>query len=257
MAVRLHGVELGAGPPLIILHGLFGSARNWGGVARRLAERWRVHAIDLRNHGASPWGDSMRYEDLAEDVRAYVHDHALAPSHVIGHSMGGKAAMLLALQTPALIDRLIIVDIAPVTYSHTHLPLIEAMRSVDLKRLTRRSDVDEALRDRIPDDGLRLFLLQNLMAEDGRLAWRINLDAIAAHMADLLAFPDLPADAIFDRPALFVAGALSDYVDARQRPAVLRRFPAARFAAIPDAGHWVHAEQPAAFLGLVEEFLLD
>lgn len=255
MAVRLHGVETGEGPPLLILHGLFGSARNWGGAARRLGERWRVHALDLRNHGASPWDSAMAYEDIADDVQAYIRERSLAPCLILGHSMGGKAAMLLALRSPALVERLVVVDIAPVVYGHSHLPLIEAMRSIDLGTAARRADVDAALRERIPDDALRLFLLQNLATRDGRLVWRINLDALAANMDRLLGFPELAAETIFEHPTLFVAGELSDYLGAQRRPAVLRRFPAARFAVIPGAGHWVHAEQPDAFLRVVERFL--
>ena len=188
MTVELSYAEYGAGPPLVILHGLFGSARNWTSLARHLGETHHVYALDLRNHGASGWAETMTYEEMAGDVRTFLASHGLEGAAVMGHSMGGKTAMRLALDDGSLIGRLIVVDIAPVAYSHTHGPMIAAMQGVDLAGATRRGEVDRQLEPHIAEAPLRSFLLQNLVAEDGRLRWRINLDALAANMAVLTTF---------------------------------------------------------------------
>ncbi len=231
-------------PPLLIAHGLFGSARNWGVIARRLADRFHVTVPDMRNHGDSPWHDRHGYEEMAADL------DPLAGGDVIGHSMGGKAAMMLALTRPDRVRRLIVADIAPVPYGHTQVHNIHAMRAVDLSNVTRRSEAAAALD---VDPGVRDFLLQSLDAGAGR--WKLNLDALEAEMPRILGFPD--TDARFDGPALFLSGAESDYVRREHRDRIKALFPAARFARIPGAGHWLHAEKPREFEAAVLSFLGD
>ena len=256
MTVELSYAEYGAGPPLVILHGLFGSARNWTSLARHLGETHHVYALDLRNHGASGWAETMTYEEMAGDVRTFLASHGLEGAAVMGHSMGGKTAMRLALDDGSLIGRLIVVDIAPVAYSHTHGPMIAAMQGVDLAGATRRGEVDRQLEPHIAEAPLRSFLLQNLVAEDGRLRWRINLDALAANMAVLTGYPDDLEGLSYDGPAFFLAGAASDYVLPEHHGTIRAFFPQAEIDAIEGAGHWVHAEQPRAFLERIQAYLI-
>ncbi len=178
-----------AGPPLIVAHGLFGSARNFNTLGRRWAADRRVILVDMRNHGASPWADDMDYPaqagDLADAVERLAGGHAV----ILGHSMGGKAAMALALTRPELVAGLIVADIAPIAYTHTHLPYVQGMRAVDLGRVRRRSDADPMLADAVPEPSLRAFLLQNLLVEDGTARWRLNLEAIEREMPRLTGWP--------------------------------------------------------------------
>jgi pimeloyl-ACP methyl ester carboxylesterase len=257
MSLDLSYSEVGAGPPLVVLHGLFGSGRNWASIARQLGESHRVFTLDLRNHGESPWAETMSYPEMAEDVAAFLTHNGLDGATVLGHSMGGKAAMVLALDQGERVGRLIVVDIAPVAYRHSHLDLIEAMRAVDLDAVSRRGEVDAALADAVPDPGLRAFLLHNLVSEAGRLRWRINLAALGDNMASLIGYPgDLDGNQ-YAGPALFLAGADSDYLGAEHSPRIRSLCPAAEIDAIAGAGHWVHAEQPRAFLARVQAFLKD
>jgi pimeloyl-ACP methyl ester carboxylesterase len=244
----------GAATPLVIAHGLFGAGRNWASLAKRLARARPVIAVDMRNHGDSGWSDEAGYRamagDLAETVAA-----AGGVADVLGHSMGGKAAMALTLSAPQRVRRLIVADIAQVTYDHAHGDYVAAMRAVDMSRVTRRSDADPMLAPAIPQAPLRAFILQNLAVEDGRSRWRPNLDALAATMDDILSFPaDLP-HARWDGPALFLRGGVSDYVADAHLPAVRARFPAARIETIAGAGHWLHADRPEPFVRAVEAFL--
>ena len=255
MAVALAHQVVGNGPPLVILHGLFGSGRNWASLARRLGENWQVHCLDLRNHGASPWDEVMTYPAMADDLQTYLDSRGLARAAVIGHSMGGKAAMAHALTRETAVAALVVVDIAPVTYGHSFTDYIGAMRALDLSVLSRRSEADAALKTAIPELGVRSFILQNLESRDGALAWRLNLTALADNMDSLIGFPDdLPGQS-YDGPSLFLHGGKSDYVGPHNQAEVKARFPAAEITGVPDAGHWVHAEQPEAFLAQVTPFL--
>jgi esterase len=257
MPLRLAAVEYGAGtqPPVVILHGLFGSAGNWATIARRLAEQRRVVALDLRNHGNSPWAHTISYSDMAEDVFATSRALGLGRFALIGHSMGGKAAMAAALAHPAEVERLVVVDIAPVAYAPGHLGYVRAMRALDLSAVRRRGDADAALADVVPGAAERAFLLQNLVFEAGGARWRINLAAIEQAMRELAGFPPQPPGAVYRGPALFVAGENSDFLLPAHEPAIKRLFPHARIARADNAGHWLHAEQPEAFLDLAAPFL--
>lgn len=206
-----------------------------------------VTAVDMRNHAGSPWYDTHGYHEMAADLAEVLH----VQSDVIGHSMGGKAAMVLALQYPHLVRRLVVVDIAPVTYSHTQLPMIEAMQSVDLTRIRNRRDADQQLSGQVPDAATRAFLLQSLDVKAKR--WQLNLDVLAAEMHKIIGFPEVSGT--FEGRTLFLSGAASDYVTAAHRDRIKALFPNANFVKIPKAGHWVHAEQPRALEEVVRVFL--
>ena len=255
MTLDLASTEQGSGPPLLVLHGLFGAGRNWAGIAKALADRNRVFLLDLRNHGASPWAETMSYPEMAEDVLAFIRAHGIGEVALLGHSMGGKAAMLAALAEPGTIQRLVVVDVAPVAREPVLLAYAQAMAAVDLSRITRRNEVDPLLASAVPNPAERSFLLQNLVSEEGALRWRINLEAIQRDMAEIAGWPERLPAASYPGPALFVAGAKSDYIRPQDEPAIRRLFPSAEIVRIPGAGHWVHAEAPEAFLAAVKPFL--
>ncbi|MBP2312331.1 alpha/beta fold hydrolase [Azospirillum soli] len=250
----LEAGEAVGGTPLLVLHGLFGSARNWQTLAKRFSEKRRVYALDLRNHGGAPWSDRMTYPDMAEDVLRFLDDRGFARAAIVGHSMGGKVAMTLALNHPDRVERLVVADIAPVAYTHTHTPFVAAMKRANLEGCTRRSEVEAQLADAIPEAPLRSFLLQNLVLEQGKFHWRINLNAIGASMEDLIGFPDL-GDTRYTGPTRFIGGSRSDYITPEYFDAITRHFPTAQIEMIGDAGHWVHAERPDEFAALVEAFV--
>ena len=249
----LNAVSYGdTGVPLLIVHGLFGSARNWRVVQKRLAEGRRVIAVDLRNHGDSFWSADHSYEALAEDLAEVIAAHG-GVADVLGHSMGGKAAMVLALSEPALVGRLIVADIAPVAYGHTQAAHIEAMQAVDMTAVTRRSEADKQLALRVAEAPLRAFFLQSVELGETGAKWKLNLDALGAEMPHIMGFPSLERQ--FEGPTLFLSGAESDYVKPKVQPEIPALFPRAEFAAIAGAGHWLHAEKPREFLLEVERFL--
>jgi esterase len=254
-AVTLATTELGAGPAVAILHGLFGSGRNWTTIGRHLAAKHRVLLIDLRNHGASPWAEGMSYPEMAADLRAALAARGISRAALIGHSMGGKVAMAAALAWPPEVERLVVVDIAPVVYPPSLLGHLRAMQELDLAQVRRRSEADRRLATAIPDAAERAFLLQNLVFEAEQAHWRINLTAIAHAMPLISGFPALPPGRTYDGPALFVAGGRSPYLRTEHEPAITALFPAAHLVRIAAAGHWVHAEAPTAFLAQVEPFL--
>jgi esterase len=239
-------------PPLVIAHGLFGSARNWGAIARRLAADRQVVAVDLRNHGDSPWSAVNDYPAMAADLARTIEGLG-GIADLLGHSMGGKAAMALALTEPARLRRLIVADMAPVAYDRSQLPYVEAMQAVDLARVARRSDVDAALAPAVPEPAIRTFLAQSVaLGEDGA-SWKLNLPVLGAEMPKIMGWPDLAGR--FDGPALFLTGGESDYVRPEAMPRIRALFPAACIEAIPGAGHWLHADAPAAFIAAVQDFL--
>ena len=255
MTVALAAAALGEGPAVAILHGLFGSGRNWTTIGRSLSAHHRVLLCDLRNHGASPWAEGMSYPEMAEDVRAALAGRGIERAALLGHSLGGKVAMTLALSAPQTVERLLVVDIAPVPYPPTLLAHLRALQDLDLTQIRRRGEADRLLAAAIPDAAERAFLLQNLVFEETGAHWRLNLAAIARAMPLISGFPSFPADRAYRGPALFVAGGRSPYLRAEHEPAIMKLFPAARLVRIAEAGHWVHAEAPAAFLAQVTPFL--
>ncbi|PCJ04355.1 MAG: alpha/beta hydrolase [Rhodobacteraceae bacterium] len=236
--------------PLLIAHGLYGSARNWGVIAKRLSDERLVVAVDMRNHGHSPWTTSHSYPEMADDLAEVIAAHG-GQMDVMGHSMGGKAAMMLALNHPQLVSRLLVGDIAPVAYSHSQIQFITAMRSVDLTALQRRSEAEAQLAEAGVDPALQSFFTQSLDIPNRR--WRLNLDTLADQMANVLSFPQ--TDAVWQGSILFLSGAKSDYVKPEYRQLIRARFPKARFAKIPNAGHWLHAEKPREFEATARVFL--
>jgi pimeloyl-ACP methyl ester carboxylesterase len=250
----LHAVERGDGPALALLHGLFGRATNFATVQRRLAERRRVIALDLRNHGTSPRAPTMGYPEMAGDVLETLRAMAALPCALVGHSMGGKVAMCAALSAPALVARLLVADIAPVAYDHGdgHGRLVQAMADLDLRPGLSRAEASAALAEAVPDAAIRGFLLQNLVA-GAAPSWRLNLPAIAAALPLLVGWPD--PEGRYSGPSLFLAGARSDYVLPAYRPAIRAKFPAARFVTLKGAGHWLHADDPDGFVRVLEAFI--
>lgn len=243
--------EVGDAPPIVIAHGLYGSARNWNVIAKRLAEERFVVSVDIRNHGASAWAAPHDYPAMAEDLASVISAFG-GTADVIGHSMGGKAAMILALGHPAKVRRLVVADIAPVAYGHSQQGMIDAMRTVDLSVVETRGDADRQLVAAVDEPGVRAFLLQSLDVRGKR--WRFNLDQLEADMAAVMGFPEVP-DTSFDGPVLMLSGGASDYVLPEHRDTVKALFPAARFAKIPGAGHWLHAEKPREFEAACAAFL--
>jgi len=250
----LNTIQSGEGQPVLLLHGLFGAARNFGALQRALSSRCRVIALDMRNHGDSPHAADMRYPTQAEDVRETMDALDIEQAAVIGHSMGGKAAMALALLHPDRVARLMVSDIAPVIYEHGNTRLANAMQAIELTPALTRREADAALVavERRPD--VRAFLLQNLRFGDTP-RWRIGLAEIAASVPDLEGWVPLPGT--YDGPSVFVTGAESDYVLPEHRPVIRAQFPNARFVAVKRAGHWVHADNPGGFQSVVEAFLTN
>jgi esterase len=248
----LNAIQAGDGPPVVLLHGLFGVARNFGAVQRALASRFRVVALDLRNHGESPHQADMRYSTLAADARETLLSLGIEKAAVIGHSMGGKTAMALALRWPEQVGRLLVSDIAPVVYQHGNDAIAETMAAIPLIPSLTRQEADAALAAAVPRPDVRAFLLQNLRLGSSP-RWRIGLLEIAAAIPDLEGWTELPGT--YAGPSLFVAGANSDYILPEHRPVIRGQFPNARFLAVKNAGHWVHADNPAGFLSVVEAFL--
>lgn len=239
-----HG-SAGAFPPLLVVHGLFGSARNWGAIAKRLSNDRHVVAVDMRNHGGSPWDTRHDYPAMAADLAETIAAHG-NQMDVLGHSMGGKAAMMLALTQPELVNRLLVADIAPVAYTHTQRHLVTAMQGLDPSAVSTRAEADAALAETVTEPGVRAFLLQSLDLRATPPRWRLNLDTLDREMEAITGWPD-GVHGQFDRPTLFLSGAKSDYVQPEHRSAIKALFPVAKFAKIPDAGHWLHAEDPRAF----------
>ncbi|GAB6139548.1 alpha/beta fold hydrolase [Methylosoma difficile] len=240
-------------PPLLIVHGFFASSRNWRLMAEKLAAHFHVYVLDMRNHGASPQHPQMDYPVMTADVLAFLDRHGLDCVSLIGHSMGGKIAMWFALHYPHRIDRLVVADIAPVSYQHSFDNTINALASLPLADISNRKQAEIWLAEGIPDLSYRQFLLQNLVLQEGSYRWRVNLDIFQQTAANIVAFPDTYGLLPFYGHALFIAGADSGYVNAEDLEEL---FPTAQLEYLADAGHWLHVQQPAAFYQRVMGFLL-
>ncbi len=251
--MKLHYRVSGQGEPLVILHGLFGTLENWGSQIRALSEHFQVWAIDLRNHGRSPWSDRMDYPSMCDDLLEFLDDHQLDQVLLLGHSMGGKAAMQLALDHPRRIRKLVVVDIAPVRYSHGHDDVFQGLYSIDLAHIRSRSEAEQALSEYVSEPGVRQFLLKNLYRDKDHFAWRMNLDGLHREYESLIEAPE--GSGHYSGPTLFIKGAKSDYITESYRGAIGRAFPEASAKIIEGAGHWPHAEKPAVFTRLLLRFL--
>lgn len=249
----LHFKSYGSGPPLILLHGLFGSGDNWHTVARALAAELQVYAVDQRNHGRSFHSERHDYESLAADILTFIAEHHLAPVTLLGHSMGGKVAMQVAATHPEQVARLIVVDITHRATRRIQADAVAALSRLDLGLLATLAGAEEELRPGIPDAALRRFLLKNLeRTREGRYRWKINLGAIHRNLERL--GEAIPV-AVFSKPCLFIRGGKSDYITDADWLEVESFFPAAELASLPEAGHWVHADAREAFVAAVVEFI--
>ena len=252
--MRLAWTEAGEGPPLLLLHGLFGAGRNWGAIRAALAPRFRVLTPDLRNHGASPRAAEMTYAAMAEDIADTLDAAGIARAAVLGHSMGGKAAMAFALGHPDRVARLVVADIAPIRYPPALRGHVAALQALPLRPGLTRREADALLAAAIPEPGIRAFLLQNLRCETDAPAWRLGLAEIAAAMPDIEDFAP-PPGARYDGPVLVLAGERSGYIRPEHHALFRALFPRAAFATVAGAGHWLHAENPRGLLAHLEPFL--
>ncbi|RMG82336.1 MAG: alpha/beta fold hydrolase [Bacteroidetes bacterium] len=252
--MELNYKEFGQGPPLIILHGLFGTLDNWQTIGKKLAEHYTVYLIDQRNHGRSPHAEPFDYPTLAADLHDFMESNWLFKAHLLGHSMGGKTAMQFALEYPDMVDKLIVVDIAPVKYPPRHQAIFEALFSLDLDALKDRQEADAALKVRIPEQSVRQFLLKNLMRKkEGGYRFKMNLPVIYKNYAHIL--DEIRAEAPFEGDTLFIKGGKSEHILPEHEPKIKALFPRYTLKTVENAGHWVHADAPETLLTLVSDFL--
>ena len=250
----VHSKIIGEGAPLLILHGYFGMSDNWKSLGNKFGEDFQIHLIDQRNHGRSFHAINFDYDLLVEDIVQYIKHHQLEKVIVLGHSMGGKAAMLFAVKYPTLVAKLIIVDIAPRYYQPHHTDILKALNSVDFLIHNTRKLVDQKIAELIPDIGVRSFLLKNVYwKEKGLLAYRFNLQSLTENNSEV--GKALPSFTTFDGETLFLAGGNSGYITESEVPMIKAHFPKATIKTIANVGHWLHAEKPKAFYELVMRFL--
>ncbi len=257
-APSLHTAEVGdSGPRVVFLHGLFGQGKNFSSIAKALVPDLRSTLVDLPNHGRSGWTEEIDYVLLADAVASWWRERYAdeGPAHLVGHSMGGKVAMVLALRHPDLVDRLVVVDISPATSdgADEFVHLLDSLAGLPLEEISRRGEADERLAEAVDDERVRGFLLQNLRQDRDGFSWRANLDLLRRELDTIGGFPELDAD--FDHPVLWVAGERSDYVQPDHEATMRRLFPRTRQVTIKGAGHWVHSEQPEAFVSALRVFL--
>lgn len=252
----LNFIEAGAGAPLVLLHGLFGSARNLGLLTRALSPSCRVIALDLRNHGESQHDANMDYGLMAQDVAETLTHLGLPRVRLCGHSMGGKTAMMLALARPEMVERLAVMDIAPVSYEHNYTDLTKAMLEIPLSATLTRGQADQALAKTVKEAPMRAFLLNNLVL-GAQPHWRVALAEINANMANLFRWDDPPGAGVYDGQTLFLCGEKSDYVTASAIPAIEQRFPKAKVEYVADASHWLHADKPERVITALQEFFIS
>lgn len=254
--MKLFFRHFGEGQPLIILHGIFGLSDNWVTHAKKLAGNFSVYLPDLRNHGHSPHSPTFNYHAMADDLKEFIEEHKLHNPIVAGHSMGGKVAMLFALENPEMLEKLIVIDISPVKYPDrdAHFDIISAMMSINFDAIHHREDVFEILKLSIPSERIRLFIMKNLHRKTkNSYDWRLNLNAISSNMD--LVFAGIEHDGTFDKPVLFIKGGQSDYIKEAYLPGIKKLFPDYKLKTIESAGHWLHAEAPDELCNLLGEFL--
>lgn len=248
--------DLGEGTPIVILHGLFGAAKNWSSIAKQMARKYRILTVDLRNHGNSPWVDGMAYGDMAQDIADFLDQRGLTNAHIVGHSMGGKVAMTLALKFPQYVDSLVVADIAPVKYPRlVFKSYVEKLQSVDLSTIAKRSDVDSQIQDVIESPAVRAFLLGNLKSTPTGFEWQVNLDVLGREMETIGGVPAIRPDANYQGRTLFIYGGHSDYVQSSHHQLIRHLFPNVEMNKIDGAGHWLHAEKPHEFMAALDAFI--
>lgn len=253
--MKLHSTILGEGKPLLILHGFLGMSDNWKTLGKQFAkDGFQVHLIDQRNHGKSPHSDEFSYSLMAEDIKKYCETHNLNDIILLGHSMGGKTAMLTACLYEGLVSKLVVVDIAPKYYAPHHQQILEGLKAIDEASLSSRGEAEELISKYVNEEGVRLFLLKNLYWKSkGKLALRLNLDALINNIESI--GEALPKDAIFNKPTIFIKGGKSNYITEEDKSLIKSHFPEAEIVVIPNVGHWLHAEDKKAFFAAVMQFL--
>ncbi len=253
--MQLHSRIEGEGKPLLIIHGFIGMSDNWKSFGSLYAaEGFQVHMVDLRNHGKSPHSDEFNYTAMSNDILEYCENHNLSRISIIGHSMGGKVAMLFATTYPEMVDKLIIADIGPKYYAPHHQDILAGLNAVDFSTKPDRAEVEETLYPYIPDFGTRQFLMKNLYwIEPGQLAFRFNLPVFNAKIESI--GEALPEGNHFDQPTLFIRGGNSKYILDTDLPEIKKHFPKFELATIPNVGHWLHAENPKLFFEETARFL--
>ena len=253
--MELNFSQAGDGPPLLLIHGLFGSLENLGGIARPLAERFCVYSVDLPNHGCSPHTDSLSLASLAEAVENWLDSRQLGQINVVGHSLGGKVGMELALTHPARVDNLVVMDIAPVKYPPHHDEVFAGLAAIHPASLATRNEADDLLKQFIPEAPIRSFLLKNLVKKGKGYAWRMNLPVLQQHYDEILA--GNAEDKRFGGDVLFIKGGDSKYIQEKHRDIILSRFPKANVKIVPGTGHWLHAEKPDLIASIITRFIND
>lgn len=255
MVANLSFKKVGSGKPIILLHGLFGGKENLGQTARALADQFEVYSLDLRNHGASEHVDTMNYSEMAEDVVYFMKNQQIPSAILIGHSMGGKVAMEIAISYPDKVDKLVVVDIAPIEYRHQHKAIIAGFLDLQHHLFDSRSDANKLLSEYVPEESVRQFLLTNLVRSDikpEKFKWRLNISILAKYYSNIIA--DI-SPGTFEKPTLFLKGDLSKYINDRGILSIRDRFPNHKIVTVPNAGHWLHAENTDYFIDCVRSFI--
>lgn len=251
--MKLNFKKIGSGPPLVILHGLFGSADNWYSISKELDTEFTIYLVDQRNHGDSPHSDEWNYQVMADDLLEMLDEEGLEKVYLMGHSMGGKTAMTFAVTNPERVERLIVADISPKYYPVHHEVILDGLQSIDLSNIKSRKEADDALASYIPEIGIRQFLLKNLGRTSEGFNWKINLPVIVEKIEEV--GEELEEDSKYEGPTLFLAGEKSNYIQEKDLPTILVHFPEYDLITIPKAGHWLHAEQPHAVVEEIRRFL--
>lgn len=251
--MKLNFKKVGEGKPLLILHGLFGSADNWFSIARELDKEFIMYLVDQRNHGDSPHHDEWNYEVMVEDLKELLDDEGLEKVNLMGHSMGGKTAMNFALKYPERVEKLIVADIAPRYYPVHHESILEGLNSLNLKTINSRKEADDALANYISEPGIRQFLLKSLGRDADGFTWKINLPVLTKNSENV--GEALPEGERYEGPTLFLAGANSNYIQQKDLAEILEFFPNYELEFVQNTGHWLHAEQPHAVVEEMRRFL--
>jgi pimeloyl-ACP methyl ester carboxylesterase len=250
----LHATISGKGEPLIILHGFLGMSDNWKSLAVKFSNQYQVHLIDQRNHGRSFHAEEFSYEDMVEDLHNYLVRHDLHRVNILGHSMGGKTAMLFAVEYPDLVNKLVVADIAPKFYPPHHQYILDALSAVDFSMVKSRNEIDEVLKRHISEIGIRQFLLKNVYRkEKDQFAYRFNLEVLKEQIHEIGVA--LPPRTIFEKPVLFLKGANSGYITNDDEALIRAHFPDSQIITIKNASHWLHSENPIDFYNNVVKFL--
>lgn len=252
--MKLHTQIKGKGKPIVILHGFLGMGDNWKSLSKKLAENYEVHLPDMRNHGKSPHSQDFSYKIMVEDILAYFDTHQIEDAVLIGHSMGGKIAMQFAAQHPKFLSHLIVVDISPKLYKPHHDEILKSLKRLQSKTLTSRGEAENILKEKIKDQGIRLFLLKNLKRkEDNTLSVKPNIDVFMENRNEI--GKALPESCIYDGPTLFIKGENSSYIREKDSKLISHHFPNSSIVSVEKAGHWVHAENPNVFLEKTLDFI--